>query len=116
MSIKGIIYYSSNWENGIAQLKQIEENYNRMKITTTRSHYMRHGSWIQFENGDVWKVLGAKDSARGYKWNIAYIERSVNLNTYRCIIAPAAIDFPFAATRLWGEGNLHLDFDPPLPF
>ena len=57
MPIKGIIYYSSNWENGIAQLKQIEENYNRMKIATTRSHYMRHGSWIQFENGDVWKVL-----------------------------------------------------------
>ena len=116
MSIKGIIYYNSNWENGVTQLKQIEENYNQMKIATTRSHYMRHGSWVQFENGDVWKVLGAGDRARGYRWNIAYIERNISLDTYRCIIAPAAINFPFAAIRLWGEGNLHLDFDPPLPF
>lgn len=115
MSVKGIIYYNSNWENGIAQLKQIEENYNRMKITTIHSHYMRHGSWVQFENGDVWRVLGV-GGARGYRWNIAYIERSINWNTYRCVIAPAAINFPFAATQLWGEGNLHLDFDPPLPF
>ena len=32
MSIKGIIYYNSNWENGIAQLKQIEANYNKINI------------------------------------------------------------------------------------
>ena len=114
--MKGIIYYNSNWENGIAQLRQVEENYNRMKISTIRSHYMRHGSWVQFENGDTWRVLGAKDSARGYRWNIAYVERSIDLDTYRCIISPAAFDFPFSATRLWGEGDLHLNFEPPAPF
>ena len=41
MSIKGVIYYNSNWENGIAQLKRVEENYHYMKIATVRSHYMR---------------------------------------------------------------------------
>lgn len=116
MSVKGVIYYSSSWENGIAQLKRVEENYHRMKIATTRSHYMRYGSWVEFENGDVWRVLGARDSSRGHKWNIAYIERSVSYDVYRCIISPAALEFPFCGIKLWGEGDLHIDNTPPLPF
>ena len=114
--MKGIIYYNSSHENGIAQLKQIEENYKMANIPTACGHYMRHGSWIQFENGDIWRVLRAGDNARGYRWNIAYIERSIDLNTYRCIISPSALSFPFSATRLWGEGNLHIFDKVPLPF
>jgi hypothetical protein len=116
MSIKGIIYYESSFEKANEELKKMVDRYNQKHIPVTKCHYMRHGSWAKFENGDTWRVLYANDCARGYKWNIAYIERSINLDTYRCIIAPAAIDFPFAATRLWGEGNLHLDFNQPLPF
>lgn len=106
--MKGIIYYNSNYENGIAQLKQIEENYKMANISATRSHYMRHGSWIQFENGDIWRVVRAGENARGYKWNIAYIERSIDLNIYSYIISPAALNFPFSAIHLWGEGTLYI--------
>lgn len=114
--MKGIIYYNSSWENGNKQLQQIVTNYERMKIPVVKCHYLRSGSWAEFENGDTWKVLCANDFARGYRCNIAYIERSINYDIYRCIIAPTMMDFPFSAFRLWGEGNLHLDFDPPLPF
>lgn len=44
--MKGIIYYNSSYENGIAQLKQIEENYKMANIPKACGHYMRHGSWI----------------------------------------------------------------------
>lgn len=114
--MKGIIYYESSFEKANEELKKMVDRYNQMHIPVTKCYYKKYGSWAEFENGDIWKVLGVGDRARGYKWNIAYIERSISLDTYRCIIAPAATDFPFAATRLWGEGNLHLDFDPPLPF
>lgn len=114
--MKGIIYYNSSWENGNEQLKQIVTNYEHMGIPTTKCHYMQHNSLAKFENGDTWQVLYANDYARGYKCNIAYIERSIDYDIYRCIIAPKMLDFPFSAFRLWGEGNLHLDFDPPLPF
>ena len=112
----GIIYYNSNYENGIAQLKQIEENYKMANISSTYSYYTRSRAEITFENGDNWKVIRAGDNARGYRWNIAYIERSVDLNTYRGIISCSALSFPFSATRLWGEGNLHIFDEVPLPF
>lgn len=114
--MRGIIYYESNSENANDELKKMVDRYNQMHIPVTKCHYKKIGSYAEFENGDIWQVVKANESARGYRCNIAYIERSINYNTYRCIIAPKMLDFPFAAMRLWGEGNLHLDFDPPLPF
>ena len=114
--MKGIIYYNSNFENGIAELKRIVERYKQMEISTTYCNYSRNGALATFENGDSWRVLGAKDSSRGYRCNVAYIERSIDYNTYQVIIGPAMFEFPYSAMRFWGEGNLHLNFDPPLPF
>ena len=114
--MKGIIYYNSSYKNGIAQLKQIEENYKMANISSTYSYYTRSRAEITFENGDNWKAIRAGENARGYRWNIAYIERSVDLNIYRCIISPSALSFPFSAIRLWGEGTLYITNEVPLPF
>ena len=114
--MRGIIYYESSSENANDELKKLVDRYNQMRIPVIKCHYKKIGSYAEFENGDIWQVVKANDSARGYRCNIAYIERSINYDTYRCIIAPKMLDFPYAAMRLWGEGNLHLDFDPPLPF
>lgn len=114
--MKGVIYYESSWENGNEQLKEIIKRYNQMNISTIKCHYMKNGSWAEFENGDIWKVVKANDSARGFRCNIAYIERCINYDTYRCIIAPKMFDFPYSAMRLWGEGDLHISDEPPLPF
>ena len=116
MSIKGIIYYESSFETANEELKKMIDRYNQKRIPVTKCHYKKIGSYAEFENGDTWQVVRANDSTRGYRCNIAYIERSIDYDIYRCIIAPKMIDFPFSAFRLWGEGNLHLDFDPPLPF
>ena len=116
MSIKGIIYYESSFEKANEELKKMVNRYNQKRIPVTKCHYKKIGSYAEFENGDTWQVVRANESARGYRCNIAYIERSIDYDTYRCIIAPKMIDFPVSAFRLWGEGNLHLDFDPPLPF
>lgn len=114
--MKGIIYYESSFEKANEELKKMIDRYNQMRIPVTKCHYRKFGSYAEFENGDTWQVIKANEGARGYRCNIAYIERSIDYDTYCCIIAPKMIDFPFAALRLWGEGNLHLDFDSPLPF
>lgn len=116
MSIKGIIYYESDFIKANEELKKIVDQYNFMNIPVEQCHYKKIGSYARFENGDTWQVVRANESARGYRCNIAYIERSIDYNTYRCIIAPKMIDFPYSGYRLWGEGNLYLNFDPPLPF
>ena len=114
--MKGIIYYESSFEKANEELKKMVDRYNQKRIPVTKCHYMKNGSYAEFENGDVWKVVKANDGARGFRCNVAYIERCINYDVYRCIIAPKMFDFPFSALHLWGEGNLHLDFDPPLPF
>ena len=114
--MKGIIYYESSCEKANEELKKIVDRYNQMHIPVTKCHYKRIGSYACFGNGDTWQVVRANEYARGYRYNIAYIERSIDYNTYRRIIAPKMIDFPYSGYKLWGEGNLHLNFDPPLPF
>lgn len=116
MSIKGIIYYESSFEKANEELKKMVDRYNQKRIPVTKCHYKKIGSYAEFENGDTWKVVKANENACGARCNIAYVERSIDYNTYCRRIAPSMIDFPFSAFRLWGEGNLHLDFDPPLPF
>ena len=114
--MKGIIYYESSCEKANEELKKIVDRYNQMHIPVTKCHYKRIGSYVCFWNGDIWQVVRANEHARGYRYNIAYIERSIDYNTYRRIIAPKMIDFPYSGYKLWGEGNLHLNIDPPLPF
>lgn len=114
--MKGIIYYESSFEKANEELKKMVDRYNQMRIPANKCHYKRIGSYAEFENGDTWKVVKADDSARGYRCNVAYIERSIDYDTYRCIIAPKMIDFPFSALRLWGDGDLHISSEPIMPF
>lgn len=114
--MKGIIYYESSFEIANEELKKIIDKYNQSHIPVTKCHYKKIGSYAEFENGDIWKVVKANDSARGCRCNIAYIERCINYDIYRCIIAPKMFDFPYSAIRLWGEGDLHISDEPPLPF
>ena len=115
--MRGIIYYESSWENGNKKLKEIIKQYSQIGISVIECHCNKiTSSWAEFENGDIWKVIKANDSARGYRCNIAYIERCISYNIYRCIIAPKVLDFPYSAIHLWGEGDLHISNELSLPF
>ena len=41
---------------------------------------------------------------------------SKHYDIYKTIISPTMINFPFSAVRFWGEGNLHISDELPLPF
>lgn len=112
----GNIYHNSNSEAGNAKLKEIVANYEMACIPAVEVHYTKYRAWAQFENGDIWRVLGANDGSRGYRCNVAYIERSISFDIYRTIICPAMRHHPYTAIHLWGDGNLHImeDFSMPL--
>lgn len=116
MKIKGIIYYSSDYAVGNAKLQQIVAGYERFGIPTTKCHYSKNGSRAEFENGDCWSVRYANDGARGSRWNVAYIERCIDYPIFRQVIMPAGCMSPFTAIHLFGEGDLHVDDKPSLPF
>lgn len=116
--MRGIIWYKDECFNGLEKLKDIVKKYEQVKIPTVRVHYSTWNAYAEFENGDIWRVKKAHDFSRGHRCNIAYVERSIDYETYRCIIAPSMSDFPYSAIRLWGEGNLHItdNIIPQLPF
>ena len=114
--MKGIIWYRDDYSKGIEQLKIMINNYERMKIPITENHFSKYDTCVVFENGDTWKVVGARKCGRANRCNVAYVERNIDYDIYKTIIAPTMINFPFSAVRFWGEGNLHISDELPLPF
>lgn len=112
--MRGIIF-CKELDKGNAQLLNIMERYKLMGIEV-QVKMMKHGYTLECANGDYWKVHNANFRALGARCNIAYVERNIDIETYRCCIAPCMTDFPYSAVRLWGEGNLHIDDTPILPF
>jgi len=99
--MKGIIYYESSFEKANEELKKMVDRYNQMNIPVTKCHYKKIGSWAEFENGDIWKVVKANESARGFACNIAYIERGIEKSIIDTIIKPALKAKPYTAFNFW---------------
>ena len=117
--MRGIIYYNENRKQAIEILEAMIKRYETMEIPVKRCSISELGSmtsFAEFSNGDTWSVRRAGDNARGHRCNVAYVDRSIPYEIYRSIVLPAMIEYPFCAERLWGEGDLHLDYTPDLPF
>ena len=108
MKVRGIIWYNSCFENALEQLNQIIKNYEYYKCNHINLRTSKFGTYVEFENGDIWQIRKATDNSRACRGNIAYIERSIDYNTYRTIVLPCLKPYPFSAFYLWGEGNLHI--------
>ena len=119
--MRGIIFcknYTSANTEGVEMLKHIIQQYEKIEINCI-FHISPSGnsSYADFYNGDSWRVVVANESGTcGRRCNIAYVERSIDYKTYCCLISPCLYDFPYSAVRLWGEGNLHINDTPDLPF
>lgn len=52
-------------------------------------------SFVEFDNGDVWRVFGPDLSARGYKWDFCFIDAAIEKEIVDEVIIPRA------AVYLW---------------
>lgn len=83
--MKGVIW-SCDRKDGIAQLKYICNRYMWSGINPVREVYNSSSSWIEFENGDIWRVVGACESSRGIRANIALIDARCSEEFVHCVI------------------------------
>ena len=116
--MRGIIYCkdrNSVEYKGNFILKKIIKNYELLDIKGSYV-FSSNRTTAEFSNGDKWTVIPANENSRGARCNIAYIERNIDYNVYRTIISPSVYDCPYSAIHLWGEGDLHIDDRPELPF
>ena len=99
--MRGIIWaYESDGAN--EKLLEIENQYARMGVKPIQRVINRAvGSWISFDNGDVWRVVRASDSGRGHSANISYIDRRISQEIINTIIKPATKAMPYQAFRFY---------------
>lgn len=100
--MRGIIWAYSR-ERGIEQLKNIIADYARLYIHPTKQRISQYNSWVQFDNGDMWKICAAADSSRGHRANVSYIDRRIPQDIINNIIRPQTILPPYQAYRYYGS-------------
>ena len=98
--MRGIVW-AYNTDDAIAKLLEIEEDYNRLGIKPTNRVIGKSQTYIVFGNGDMWRVIRASDSGRGYATNVSYIDRRISQETINTIIKPATKSWPFQAFKFY---------------
>ena len=98
--MRGIVW-AYNTDDAIAQLLEIEEDYDRLGIKPTNRVIGKSQTYIVFGNGDMWRVVRASDSGRGYATNVSYIDRRISQETINTIIKPATKSWPFQAFKFY---------------
>lgn len=116
--MRGIIYYAPGHQQlALDKLNELIDKYKKIKISPSEYHLNnQYHSYVVFENGDTWKILRACDGARGHRCNIAYLDRAISYQEYELFIRHYLTIPPFTAFQFYGEGNLHISDEPPLPF
>ena len=71
--MRGIVW-AYNTDDAIAKLLEIEEDYNRLGVKPINRVIGKSQTYIVFGNGDMWRVVRASDSGRGYATNVSYID------------------------------------------
>lgn len=99
--IKGVVWTCDRAGDGIRQLKCVRDEYIWNGINPVREKYSRESSFIEFENGDTWRVASATESSRGIRANYALIDArtseefvwNVILRTLTCPFGPRHYEF-----------------------
>lgn len=99
------IVWGKTRERANKQLAQIVEDYHFRDIKVVDKKESKYTTnYVKFDNDDVWKAIGAVDSARGNKCNISYIDKGIDIETIQTIIIPSTICPPYQAFKFfWGE-------------
>lgn len=99
--MRGIVW-AYRMDDGVQYLfEQVVEDYKKIGINATKTQKSLTNSWVQFENGDYWKVVGAGTHARGHRANVSYIDYRIDPECIDTIIKPATVFPPFQAFRYY---------------
>lgn len=99
--MKGVIWSCDPMGDGIEKLQYIRDRYAWSGVNPVRETYVRHNSFIEFENGDTWRIASACESSRGIRCNIAWIDarcsdefvRTIIMRTLCCCNGPRHYEF-----------------------
>ena len=97
--MKGIIW-GNTLKNASNKLNEVEENYKRYKTANLiRKIKTKNEHILEFDNGDYWIAKSARESARGCRCNISYIDATIPLEFVETVIKPCTSAGPYQAIK-----------------
>ena len=84
--MKGVIWTCDRFGDGIEKLQYIRDRYIWSGVNVVREVYSRNSSWVEFDNGDTWRVASVSDCCRGIRSNYAWIDSRCSEAIVNCII------------------------------
>lgn len=105
--MRGIVWYK-NKDVGFEKMQSIMRGYKVMGVDPLESYPRNYKDQVSvaYENGDYWKCIPVRESARGNRTNISIIERCIDKDLVETVIFPATTSYPYKAFDFYGEGEL----------
>ena len=100
VNVKGVIW-CLKLEDGLHKLNEMIEQYEHYGCYVVKKFSSRNSPLVIFDNGDIWKVRSAYESARGERCNISYIQRGISFDFIDEVIMPCMWVGPFSAYRFF---------------
>ena len=101
--MKGVVW-GSTFQIATKKLDSVIEDYITYRINPKRIVKTKYNYYVEFENGDFWRACAARESARGLKTNIAYIDYMISPIFVDEVIKPCLTAYPFQASHYyWPE-------------
>ena len=102
--MRGVIWTCDRFGDGIEKLQYIRDRYIWSGVNVVREVYSRSSAWVEFDNGDTWRVASASDCGRGIRSNYAWIDSRCSEEFVNCVIK---------RTLTCDDGPRHYEFFRP---
>lgn len=99
--MKAVVWYNNNIETAKEFIKMQIDRYNFARI---EGRVVESKDYLHFyaDNGDFWQTMPSRESGRGVKCNISYIERGIPEEIINCVIRPCTRAHPYNAIDYYG--------------
>lgn len=106
--MKAIVWYDKHLETAKGFIKTQIERYKLMGI---EGRIVENKNFLCFyaDNGDFWQTSSSRESSRGMKCNISYVEKSIPKEFINCVIKPCTVAYPYNAIAYYE--NSEEDFE-----
>ena len=106
--MKAIVWYDKYLETAKGFIKTQIEKYKLMGI---EGRIVENKNFLCFyaDNGDFWQTAPSRESSRGMKCNISYVEKSIPKEFINCVIKPCTVAYPYNAIAYYE--NSEEDFE-----
>lgn len=97
--MRGLVW-GNTYEVGKKMLESVKNDYLLSGYEIAKEINSKSSNYIIFNNGDVWEAVSPRDSARGNKANISYIDSKITDADALSMIRACTIAKPWNAIKI----------------